>query len=190
MNIDRHLLEACMEGDRRSQSKLYKGCFQLLISICSRYKQNRDDCLEILNIGFLKILTNLSKYNNDVPFNSWISRIMINCLIDDYRKNKKERELIEYQDLNGHEHFTGIDWNEADKLFDAEEIELLIMTLPTKTRTVFNLYAVDGFKHREISEMLEMSENTSKWHLADARKKLQKLLAEKMTAEKSLKYGQ
>ena len=101
MNLDKQLLKACQDGDRRSQHILYKDCFQLLISICSRYKNNRQDCLEILNTGFFKILTNLTKYKEEVPFDVWISRIMINCLIDDYRKNKKDREFIEYQDLNG-----------------------------------------------------------------------------------------
>jgi len=116
---------------------------------------------------------------------------MINCLIDDYRKNKKNKELLEYQDLNGHEYFSyHFDFNEAEKDFDAEEIEIMILSLPEKTRTVFNLFAIEGFKHKEIAEMLKMSINTSKWHLADARKKLKHMLQEKFAATKTVRYGE
>jgi RNA polymerase sigma-70 factor (ECF subfamily) len=143
----------------------------------------------MLNTGFFKILTNLNKYEEGIPFEAWASRIMINCLIDDYRKNKRNKEFIEYQDLNGHEYGNSqVDFNDADKAFEAEEIELMILKLPERTRTVFNLFAIDGYKHIEISEMLGMSANTSKWHLADARKKLQKMLQLKLKASKIVRY--
>ena len=189
MKLDKQFLKACMDGDRRSQYRLYKDCFPFLISICSRYKKRKEESLEMLNTGFFKILTNLSKYNEAIPFKAWASRIMINCLIDDYRKNKKDIEIIEYQELNGNAYFfTQTDFNDAEKLYDAEEIELMILALPDRARTVFNLFAIEGFKHKEISEMLEMSINTSKWHLADARKKLQSMLQQKTANSKIVRY--
>lgn len=191
MKLEKQLLKACIEGDRRSQHVLYKDCFQLLISICSRYKNSREECIEVLNTGFFKILTNLNKYPPHVPFDAWASRIMINCLIDDYRRNKKEKEIIEYRDLNGFNTLSPkVDFNDADRMFDAEEIENMILKLPEKTKTVFNLYAIDGYKHKEIGEMLGISENTSKWHLADARKKLQKMLQSSIVASKIVRYGE
>ena len=131
----------------------------------------------MLNVGFLKVLDNLDKYKSNVPFEAWIRRIMINVLIDDFRKNRKVRELIEYTDFS--ESFTSeppIDYNEADKQFDAEQLEAFIQALPSVSQKAFNLFAIDGYTHKEIAELLNISEGTSKWHVSFARKKLQEMM--------------
>ncbi len=174
-----------MNGDRRGQFQLYKSCFNLLMGVCIRYKKNEEDAAAVLNAGFLKILNNLDKYKTETPFEAWARRIMINTIIDDFRKNRKVKELIEHTDFTDTETFGDlVDYNIADQLFDAEQLEGFIRQLPSVSRKVFNLSVIDGYSHKEISEMLGMSEGTSKWHLSSARKKIRDMLQKVINASK------
>jgi RNA polymerase sigma factor (sigma-70 family) len=176
--IDEAILDACLKKDRKAQYQLYKHCYSFLTGICFRYVNNREDADELLNMAFLKILNNLGKYRQEIPFTLWIRRIMINTIIDDYRKNKKEKELMRSIDFNeyypAHDHSTV---NDFVKKADAEQITALIFQLPPMTQRVFNLFAIDGFGHKEIGELLGMSEGTSKWHLNSARTKLKEMIS-------------
>ncbi|MBT8219338.1 MAG: RNA polymerase sigma factor [Bacteroidia bacterium] len=173
-------MSACIQGDRRAQNELYKLCYGPLMSVCTRYKSDRDEAAAALNVGFLKILQNLNRYNKKAPFIAWIKRIMINTMIDDYRKGKKEK-LVDHRDFSEPQYdVEGIDFNQADLQFDADQILELIEELPTMTKRVFNLYAIDGYSHKEISKMLDMSDGTSKWHLSNARKKLKAKLKSRL----------
>ena len=177
MKINQQLIADCLAKDRKAQYQLYKSCFPVLMSICMRYHKNEEDARAALNIGYMKILTNLQKYNEKVPFIAWIRRIMINAIIDDFRKNRKVKELIEYRDFSAHDHsYDLIDFNTADQIFDAAQLESFIRLLPPMSQKVFNLYAIDGYSHKEIGKMLSISDGTSKWHLSSARKKLQEMI--------------
>ena len=151
------------------------------MTVCYRYKKDKSEAESLMNQGFLKILTNLDKYSEAVPFEAWSRKIMINTVIDDYRKTKKDKETIEYADFQEptYDQYY-IDYNEADKEFNAEELKLMLLKLPDMSRKVFNLYAVDGYSHKEISEMLSMSVGTSKWHVSFARTELKKLIEKKL----------
>ena len=185
MDINPQLLKDCMNGDRRGQFQLYKSCFNLLMGVCIRYRKSEDEAASILNIGFLKILNNLNKYKKEVPFDAWIRRIMINTIIDDFRKNRKVRELIEHTDFSEYETGTElIDFNQADQLFDAEQLERFIRNLPPVSQKVFNLYAIDGYAHKEIADLLGISEGTSKWHLSSGRKKIQEMMQKAINSSK------
>ena len=187
MAINPQLIKDCSRGDRKAQFQLYRSCFGLLMGVCLRYRKNEEDAAEMLNVGFMKILTKLDKYQESVPFEAWIRRIMINTLIDDFRKNRKVRELIETTDFEHEEIFThSVDYNEADRKFDAEELQGMILQLPPMSRKVFNLYAIDGYTHKEIGEMLGISDGTSKWHLSFARKKLQEMVLKAMKSSKAI----
>jgi RNA polymerase sigma-70 factor (ECF subfamily) len=140
-----------------------------------RYAKDRDMASENLNNGYLKILKNLTSYKPEVPFKAWIRRIMINTLIDEYRKNKKERENMTYVE----EYFDNSDFsdvNEALSRINCKHIFEQINKLPEATKKVFNLFAIDGYSHKEIGEMLSISEGTSKWHLNAARQKLKEYI--------------
>ncbi len=179
MNIDAKLLKACQAKDQRAQYQLYKRCFSLLMGVCIRYKKDEDEARAILNVGFLKILNNLDKYRPNVPFEAWIRRIMINTVIDEFRRNKKEREYIEYTDFQTSPNYNQhVDYNEADKEFDVQALEHLIKQLPPMSQQVFNLYVIDGYSHKEIGGMLGISDGTSKWHLSNARKILKRQLGQ------------
>ena len=187
MAIGPQLIKDCRRGDRKAQFQMFRSCYALLMSVCLRYRKNEESAKEMLNVGFMKILTNLDKYQDHIPFEAWIRRIMINTLIDDFRRNRKVRELIESTDFEHEEIFTDlVNYNEADLHFDAEELQLMINQLPPMSGKVFNLYAIDGYSHKEVGKMLGISDGTSKWHLSFARKKLQAMIKKAMKNSKAI----
>lgn len=175
MDIQQKLIEACIKGERKAEYDLYKVTYGYLMSICVRYTRNPDRAKEVLNIGFLKILTNLSKYDTNIPFKPWIRKIMINTLINEYKKEKVHTGNLEY--IEGyHESDEYTELNYAITKINVEQIYAFIAKLPPASQQVFNLYYIDGYKHKEISELLNISEGTSKWHLNSAREKLKEML--------------
>lgn len=177
MNIQPQLIKDCIDGNRRAEYELYKESFSYLMSICVRYTRNRERAEEVLNLGFLKVLTNLKSYNAEFPFKAWIRKIMINTLINEYKKEKIHHENILYvEEYYETDKYSEI--NAALEKINAEQIYMFIAKLPPASSQVFNLYYIDGYKHREIAEMLGISEGTSKWHLNSAREQLKEMLRE------------
>ncbi len=175
MTIDKELLDACKREERKAQFELYRRCYSILMAVCLRYEANKDDAEFMLNKIFYKILKSLDRYDDKAPFEAWIRRIAINTEIDEFRR--KNRQKVDYhENISEVAPISVMDYNEADKKFDAEELENMIRQLPPVSQQVFNLYVVDGYNHKEIAEKLSMSEGTSKWHLSSARKKLKELL--------------
>lgn len=178
MEVNKDILNSCINNDRKAQFLLYKSCYSVLLSVCLRYENNREDADFLLNKGFLKILTKLNTFKHDRPFIAWIRRIMINTIIDEYRKSHKQNSVVQFRDIQA----DGLDsrwveYNAADLDFEAEELIEMIQKLPPESRKVFNLYTVEGYAHKEIAEMLGISDGTSKWHLSFARKKLREMVA-------------
>jgi|TARA_B110000879_G_scaffold58940_1_gene82779 RNA polymerase sigma-70 factor (ECF subfamily) len=184
LEISNEILEGCIANKRKSQFLLYKQCYSILLSICLRYEKNKEDAEFLLNQGFMKIITKLSTFKGDRPFEAWIRRIMINTIIDDYRKNSKEKSIIQFKDIqnDGTENIW-VEYNAADLEFEAEELLGFIDKLPTESKKVFVLFAIDGYSHKEIAEMLGISDGTSKWHVSFARKKLRELIAKSIELE-------
>jgi RNA polymerase sigma factor (sigma-70 family) len=177
---DTQLLKDAARGDRRAQFQLYQRCYSVLMGVCVRYRDSEEEAAAMLNEGYLKVVRNLEKYNREMPFEAWIRRIMINTLIDDFRKNRKVSELIEHHDFSDtSDHAHLVAFNLAEMAFEAEELVAMIKTLPPVSQKVFNLFAIDGYSHREIGELLAMSEGTSKWHFSFARQRLRDLLTKK-----------
>lgn len=175
MDIQQKLINDCIGRDRKAEYELYKLTYSYLMSICIRYTRNENTAREVLNIGYLRILTNLEKYKPEVPFKAWIRRVMINTLINEYKKEKKHYDNVEYvEDYFDTDKYADI--NEAITKINADQIYAFIAQLPPASQQVFNLYFIDGYKHKEIAGMLEISEGTSKWHLNSAREKLKELL--------------
>lgn len=190
MNVDAFLISDCKDKNRKAQYQLYTEVYGLLMSICLRYMKSQSAANEILNQGFYKILMNLDSYDSKVPFDAWISRIMINTIIDDFRKNRKRLEIFENFDvLLDSENFETATYNQADLMFDADSLQSLMQQLPDVTRKVFSLFAIDDYKHKEIADMLGISVNTSKWHVATARKKLKSLITQQTKDTNSVNYG-
>jgi RNA polymerase sigma factor (sigma-70 family) len=168
------IIQACIKDERRAQNALYKLYFPLMSSICLRYSKDKDEAIQKLNTGYFKILKHIAQYDRNFAFATFVRRILVNHLIDEFRKEKQYLSKIELKDHTELEETAA--YNQADLDFDAKYLLDLLKTLPELTQKVFNLYAIDGYKHKEIAELLKMSEGTSKWHVSDARKKLKVLL--------------
>lgn len=180
MQVQTELLVRCQKNDRKAHNELYRQSFGYLMAICLRYCNNREDAHALLNQGFLKIITNLEKYNSDIPFKAWISRVMVNTIIDEFRRDKKRRDHMSGTEIDEISSMDEVDFNEASRQLDAEELRSMIQQLPVTSQKVFNLYAIDGYSHKEIGEMLDMSDGTSKWHVSFARKTLQEMIKKSM----------
>ena len=175
------LLILCKDNDRKAHYKLYTWCFEDLIKICRRYYLNDDEIKSAVNMSFLKVIqsieTILSKYDNLVFFH-WMKRIATNHIIDEFRKNKNYREVIDLREEQEILNLEQLDHEDQFELeIDLSEIQLAIDSLPHMNKAVFVLYAIDGYKHDEIGELLNISANTSKVHFFKARQKLQIILA-------------
>lgn len=175
MNIQPELISSCIKGERKAEYELYRATYSYLMSICIRYTRNADKAKEVQNMGFFKILKNLSKYDTGAPFKPWIRRVMINTLINEYKKEKIHYGNIKYvEEYYDSDQYSAM--NEALTKFDAGQIYEFIARLPPASQQVFNLYFIDGYKHKEIAELLNISEGTSKWHLNAAREKLKEMI--------------
>lgn len=174
------LINDCKKNDRKSQFELYKWWFAPLMRMTTRYKKNRDDAAALVNTAFFKVLTNLEKYESTVPFEAWLRKIMLNTIIDEYRKEKRNLETsIEFSNGNGEELVfkeDTIDYNLVEKEMNAEEAEKILYQLDENERTVFNMFEMDGYSHNEIAQTIGISERTSKRYLAKAKNNLQSII--------------
>lgn len=169
------VIQQCRKNNRRAQFELYQHCFDRLMLTCNRYKKNREDALALLNAGFLKILTNLDKYDDRQSFMPWASTIMVRTAIDDFRKNKAQKLQMVYceteEELEGSasEDF----FHDVVSAMSAEEIKKIIFELPDNERLVFTLHEMEGYKHHEIAAELGVTERSTKRYLKSAKKMLQ-----------------
>lgn|SRR5690554_2007709 len=151
-----------------------------MLGICRRYLKNADLAEEVMLLGFMKIFSNLERFNNEGSFEGWMRRIMVNESISQLRKDKKLNFVSDSEIENSSEHATTI-----ETALEADEIQKLIDALPDGYKTVFVLYVVEGYKHNEIAELLQISENTSKSQLFKARKMLQN----RLNNQNKIQYG-
>lgn len=170
------LIKGCLCNDRISQKLLYKVFYGLSMGICLRYSPNRYEAAEIMNQGFYKVFKNLAKYDEAKPFKAWLSRIMINTAIDYYRANLKSAYNEGLDDV-----VNLSDDNWADKNLNYNQLISFVQQLPQSYRTIFNLYAIEGYTHEEIGQMLHISTGTSKSNLHKAREKLKKMITDMNT---------
>jgi RNA polymerase sigma factor (sigma-70 family) len=166
------IIDGCIEQDRHSQELLYKKLYGFAMNICLRYANNRYEATDVLNDGFFKAFTNIEKYDKSWPFKAWLSKIMYNASIDYYRTNLKWSQLVglEKSDIKVNE-------VSIEHKLDYEDLLKTIQQLPPTYRIVFNLYAIDGYSHEEIAEMIGITASTSRSNLHKARVKLQQMLS-------------
>ena len=182
---DQELIKGCKQNKRRSQNALYKKYFPLMSSIAKRYCSNEEDILQTINYGFFKVLQNLDKYKPDNNLATWIRRIMINHIIDEYRKQKKHFSNVHIQYDENIDSVLS-DYNLAEKKWEENELRSWLNRLPDMTKTVFNMFAIDGYSHKEISKELNITTGTSKWHVSDARKKLRGMMISESNEKKMI----
>ncbi len=139
-----------------------------------RYSNDQEKQMEIVNNAFMKIVAKIDQFQLGTAYFSWAKQIVKREIIDDFRKNKRYKELFSYND----DYKNDLLQNEPeiDATFQAEELQLLLDQLPPATKLVFNLYAIDGYTSKEIMDELQISYETVKWHIKEARKRLKSAL--------------
>jgi RNA polymerase sigma-70 factor (ECF subfamily) len=176
MLIDETIFEGCVAGKRSAQSALYRKYAAVMLAICLRYAQNRDEAEDILQEAFVKIFQNISSYRNEGSFEGWMKRIMINHALNYYRKNRKQPFLEDIASISETEIMEKDDQPDIYTPVSFEKLTMLIQMLPPGYRMVFNMYVFEEYSHKEISLELNISENTSKTQLLKARRMLRKKL--------------
>ena len=179
-DTEEKLIRACQKGDAIAQREIYTKYSRKMMGVCMRYVNSQFEAEDILISGFMRVFDKIGQYKHEGSFEGWIRRIMVNEALGYIRKNKSiflevEIEKVDYHKEANTEAYTGL---------EAEDLLRLVQQLPHGYKTVFNLYAIEGYSHKEIAEMLQISENTSKSQLSRARALLQQYLmdTEKKTA--------
>jgi RNA polymerase sigma factor (sigma-70 family) len=176
MMSDQQIIEGCAKHDRKAQKVLYEKYSGFLLGVCLRYSVDKTEAEDILQESFLKIFFNINEFSGTGSFIGWLRKIAVNTAITHYHKNLKHRYMLDIDEYVSVE--TGTEGFEED-FYTAEELYRVLNELPAGYRMVFNLYAVEGYKHKEIAEMLGIDTNTSKSQYSRARSairdKLEKL---------------
>lgn len=175
------IISGCIRKERRAQEELFRLYYGKMLSVCMRYKADRDSAEEILQEGFIKIFDKLEAFDYKGSFEGWMRRIMANTAIDNIRKSKKNPLLTD----NDEDFRMGAE----DPVVEREEVEFTtlkaemameaINSLSPAYKAVFNLYVMEEYTHKEIAEILGISEGTSKSNLSKAKLNLQRILSEK-----------
>jgi RNA polymerase sigma factor (sigma-70 family) len=178
------LIQGCKNNDRESQRLLYQHYYGYAMSICLRYCRSLEESKEVVNDGFMKVFQRIEQHKPESSFKGWIRKIMINVAIDHYRKELKHSFHADVQQA------ALIEENTTGVLEDMSYNELLglIQNLSPGYRAVFNLYVIDGFKHEEIAQILNISSGTSKSNLMKARAILKERIGKLNSRELYAKY--
>ena len=165
---DLSLVNSCVKGNKQAQKALFDKFSRKMLGVCLRYTKQIDQAEDVLQDGFIKVFTNLPKYKNEGSLEGWIRKIMVNTALDHIRKNNKlvlENDILVNTALYQHHDLT------LEKLMAADLLKL-IQSMPEGYRIVFNMFAIEGYSHKEIADTLGVSENTSKSQYLRAREYL------------------
>ncbi|MCF8450431.1 MAG: RNA polymerase sigma factor [Taibaiella sp.] len=167
------LIQGCIRNERGAQEKLYRLFYPKMMALVRRYIDHEEQAEEVLNNGFLRAFQKIQQYTFQGSFEGWIRKIVFHSVADYVKQNAKYSSqivLVEKDELIHKDH--------ADKLY-YDQLVQLVQALPDATRAVFNMYVMEGFTHKEIGNIVGISEGTSKWHLSEGRRILKEKI-EKM----------
>ena len=169
------ILQGCLKNNPTAQKALYDQYSAKMLSVCYRFAHNREDAEDMLQEGFIKVFTQIHSFENRGAFEGWIRRIIVHTCINILKKNKKFNESVDII------HATGLQIREetVPSVIQAKQVVECIRMLPLGYRTVLNLYAIEGYSHREIAEMLTIEESTSRSQYTRARAMLEDILVRK-----------
>jgi len=162
------VVRACQDNDPGAQHELYNMFKSKMFGVCLRYSGNYEDAQDILQEGFLKVFEKISQFGFKGAFEGWIRKIMVNTALEKYR--------LHYRQVSATEHIAEIEYEQENEIMadiDMHALVKMIQELSPRYRVVFNLFALEGYSHKEISEMLQITEGTSKSNLSRARTILQ-----------------
>ncbi len=171
MNEINEILKGCRKGKDASRKALYDLYSEDMYAVCCYYTGSRNEADDVFQDGFVRIFEKIHQYKGDGPLGAWMRRIFVNCALEKYRKEAKVTLYAEFSDA-----MTGYEYEDTDEKINEKTLMGFVAELPPRYRMVFNLFAIEGYSHREIASMMEISEGTSKSNLARARVILQRKL--------------
>lgn len=169
---EKQLIEGCRKGNRVAQKELYEMYSRKMMGVCLRYSNDRETARDLLQDGFVKVFMNIDTYSGSGSFEGWIRKIFVNCALEHLRKSDVLKEAT---DLDNTAELIEPEASVTDYL-SAQELMAIIHKLPAGFRTVFNLFAIEGYSHKEIGEMLNITESTSRSQYTRARQLLQRTI--------------
>lgn len=171
---EEQLVKECISGNAIAHKKFYDLFAKKMMGVCLRYSSNPDEAQDVLQDGFIKVFSKLPKFVNKGSLEGWVRRIMVNTALDQYRKNKKFQKDVEIDAVS----FKLEQRDFIIETINANDLLKIIQTIPKGYRVVFNLFAIEGYSHKEIAEQLGVTESTSKSQYSRAKKMLRKLLVD------------
>ncbi len=174
---EQELVEGCKQNNRSHQEWLYRLYFASMMQMCGRYTNDREEAKTIVNDGFLRVFKKIELFTFKGSLEGWIRKLVWHSLSDHFRKQANYLHFLVLEDWDA-----PLPENTLNELY-VEDILKLVDKLPPATQEVFLLYAIEGFTHVEIAKKINISEGTSKWHLATARKKLKKMIMQQNAIE-------
>ena len=180
MDQPTQLIQACIAGDRHAQNLLYNLYAGKMLGVCLRYTKNNQEAEEIVQEGFVQAFKSLKSFRQEGSFEGWIRKIMVHCAIQHYRSKPKMHLVLNIEPVNTEDSSTESIISQLSK----KELLSMVQSLPPACRIVFNLHVFEGMKHREIAELLNISEGTSKSNLYDAKIILQRAVTNSLKIAK------
>lgn len=167
---EKQLIESCRKGERLAQKELYDTYSRKMMGVCLRYVNDRETARDLLQDGFVKVFTSMDSYTGLGSFEGWLRKIFVNCALEYLRKSDVLREAA---DLDNSAELVNPDSSVISEM-SAAELMKLVQQLPAGFRAVFNLFAIEGYSHKEIGEMLDITESTSRSQFTRAKQLLQR----------------
>jgi len=174
------LIYGCLHNDPSAQRELYNRYSPKMLSVCYRYAQSREDAEDMLQEGFIKVFTQINTFQNKGAFEGWIRKIIVHTCINFLKKYKKFSDNVNLD----HAGYLQVKEETIPSLMQAKQVVECIRLLPVGYKTVLNLYAIEGYSHREIADMLEIEESTSRSQYTRAKAMLETVLIKKKILEK------
>jgi RNA polymerase sigma factor (sigma-70 family) len=182
----KNIINGCLKGNRRDQELLYRRHAPKLYSVCLQYSSNDEEARDILQEGFIKVFENLVHYKHEGSFEGWVRKIIVNTALEKFRS---KHNLYRVDDIDTIPEPDAEPDNNDYAGLEAVDLMEIIRELPPKYRMVFNLYAIEGYSHKEISQMIKISEGTSKSNLSRARVILQRRVGSYTGLKKKMLNG-
>ena len=171
---EQQLIEGCKSGNRLAQRELYEKFSRKMMAVCLRYVSDKETARDILQDGFVKVFTNIGSFAGQGSFEGWVRRIFVNSALEYLRKSDVLRESM---DLDVSSELVHPDASVLEDI-SAAELMQLVQDLPAGFRTVFNMFAIEGYSHKEVGEALGITESTSRSQFTRARQLLQRRIKE------------
>jgi RNA polymerase sigma-70 factor (ECF subfamily) len=179
---DMQLVQACLDGNTRAQNQLFEKYSGQMMALCLRYGSDYDEAQDMFQNGFIKVFKKLHMFTGKGALGAWIRRTMANNALDQIRKRKREKNNVSFSDVSYQLESEVIEspFDDEEPLLSRDKIMELVQQMPTGYKTVFNMYVVEEYSHKEIAEQLEITESTSKTQYRKAKGYMRQLITEEL----------